>query len=99
MAININLDSTSNVPHASVPRQMGKVNLGVYCETCEEFFALAVTDQPMFSKGVKIVAAGPVLLKCTECGHEQRRNVSDIVELTLRQTNRRKAPRPPHTHV
>jgi hypothetical protein len=88
MAIpNIHIDASSDKPYASVPRQIGKHNAGVYCNQCREFFALAVVDRPL---PVKFVSNGKPVLQCTECGDQQRRDPSEIVWVVLSPANQRK---------
>jgi Zn ribbon nucleic-acid-binding protein len=84
----INLDATSDKPHASMPREIGKYNAGLYCNKCREFFALAIVKDP--PKAVKFASDGKPMFECSECGHRQRRRPSEIHWVLLSKATLRK---------
>lgn len=89
----IHVDATSDRPHKSVERQFGKYNLGLYCNACDEFFAMAVYDRPMVPS-VEVISNGEPMFECPHCHHKERRQVSEVAEIVLGDVNKRRPPRP-----
>jgi hypothetical protein len=95
----IHLASNPDQPYGTVKRQWGKLNAGLYCSHCSEFFALAVVDprqRPI--PEVEYVAEGPLLFECPLCHQQQTREASEIAQLQLTAGNRRKPRLGPGIH-
>ena len=90
----IHLSSEGDSPHASVKRQIGKLNAGLYCTNCSEFFAVVVVglEDKKKIENIEFRANGPVLFGCPFCHHGQRREVSEIGLVILTEGNKRKPP-------
>ena len=90
----IHLSSEGDSPHASVKRQIGKLNAGLYCTNCSEFFAVAVIglEDKKKIENIEFKANGPVLFGCPFCHQGQRREVSEIGLVILTEGNKRKPP-------
>jgi hypothetical protein len=80
------------VPHATVKRQIGKLNIGFYCEKCSEFFALMVVERRHEHVPVEFVADAPQPFECPFCHHHQMREVSEFLRVHLTEGNKRKPP-------
>lgn len=94
----INLAANPDHPYATVKRQLGKLNSGLYCENCAQFFALAVVPARPGMPNVEYVADGPLLFECPFCDHRQMRTASEIANIILTEGNRRRPPIPPGLH-
>jgi len=97
----LHISAAGDKPFAGAKRQIGKLNAGLYCTKCGEFFALAVVKP-----GREAVMAAieftcddddDPLFECPFCHHQQRRPVTEIVRLQLTEATKRK--RPPQTRV
>ena len=86
----IHLATNPGEPYRAVKRKMGKLNAGLYCEQCPEFFALAVVPKAAEHVPVEIVADGLILFECPFCKARQARDVSEIVQIRLTALNKRK---------
>ena len=64
--------------YETVKREIGKFNIGLYCTSCSEFFALAVVDDARKGELIPIKSVGTPLFECPFCHHQQRRQVSEI---------------------
>ena len=73
--------------YETVKREIGKFNIGLYCTSCSEFFALAVVDDARKGELIPIKSVGTPLFECPFCHHQQRRQVSEIARLHLTQGN------------
>ena len=93
----IHLSSEGNKTHHAQKRQIGKYNWGLYCANCQEFFALAVTNE-VPAESIEFLADGEPLFECPFCHHRQRRQVSEIAFLFLTDAMKRKPPIPPNVH-
>jgi hypothetical protein len=93
----VRLSSSEGWPHATSGPQLGKTNVGLYCEACGEFITLMVLSTPPGQSGIAVVAEEPQPFECHSCGHLQRRDVSDLIEVKINAANRRKplSPRAP----
>jgi hypothetical protein len=92
--VRLHISAEGNKPNATVKRQLGKLNIGLYCTKCGEFFALAVSepkDDPKMEQ-VEIISDGQPLYECPFCHHQQRRQVSEIAKLRLTENNKQKPP-------
>ena len=93
MSTKINISADGTKPHATQKRRLGKRNIGLYCEACSEFFAVAVLpDGP--TPPFEIVSDGIPLFECPMCRHQQRRQTSEIEQIVLTESNKRR-PKPP----
>lgn len=95
MAIKIHLASEQDEPHATVKRKLGALNVGLYCTHCAEFFALAVIDDGV---PIEVVSEGPIPFRCPMCGHLQRRDATEIAQIVLTESNKRRPPPPKGAH-
>ena len=74
-------------PMPEVRRQLGAINVGIYCH-CGEFVALAVIrDQREIE--FEFVSDRPVPIHCSFCGNVEHRRADEIVQLVLTDTNLR----------
>ena len=82
MARIVHISANGDEPVKTVKRQEGKYNFGLYCSKCTQFFALAVLDDlPM--RGAEFTSDGDPFFVCPYCHHQQRRQVSEIVQVTI----------------
>jgi hypothetical protein len=98
--IYIELQGDNKKPHATVKRQIGRFNFGLYCTKCAEFFAVAVVTPKDEAKmqNIEFKSAGAPLFQCPFCHHQQRRAVSEIALLRLHERNKKRPPPPPDAH-
>jgi len=89
MAVHINIAANQDKPCSTVKRRHGKTNIGLYCDHCSEFFALAVIDRPP-PEPIEHVSNGLVLFECPMCDQRQKRDASEIVQIVLTDKNKRK---------
>jgi hypothetical protein len=87
---NVRLSSSEGWPHATSGPQLGKTNLGLYCDACGEFITLMVLATPPGQSEITVVAEEPQPFECHSCGHPQRRDVSDLIEVKINAANRYK---------
>ena len=93
----IHISAEGDTPYQPEKRQLGKYNVGFYCTNCQEFFALAVRDEPP-GEPIEFISDGEPLFECPFCHHRQRRQVSEIASLVLTEATKRKPPIPPGVH-
>lgn len=90
----IHIAAADETPNPSVKRQLGKINYGLYCKHCDEFFALAVLEQPL-PEPVEFISDGEPLFECPMCRQQQRRQVSEIATIVLTEEMIRRPSPPP----
>jgi ribosomal protein L44E len=80
--------------HALVKRQIGKTNIGFYCDKCGEFIAMAVSKPKDDHKinEVQFACDGPLQISCPFCQHPQKHVVSEFRTLRLTEGNKRRPP-------
>lgn len=83
----------------TVDRKPGKLNLGLYCRECAEFFALATFEPRDAWKLETLVhpAGAEETFECPRCHHTQQRPSSDLITLLLGDHNARKPGTAPRT--
>ncbi len=91
--IKLHIASTDK-PYETVKRRLGITNVGLYCDNCGEFFAIAIFPPDRPEPGIEFISDGLVLFDCPFCNQQQSRQVSDILQIVLTESNRRK-PKPP----
>lgn len=82
--------SKKDTPHETVKRKLGALNVGLYCEHCGEFFALAVLHPQQESQDIGYGSDGPVLFRCPMCEQNQFREASQIQTVRLSESNKRR---------
>jgi hypothetical protein len=75
-------------PMPEVRRQVGRMNVGIYCHHCGEFIALAVLSEAQEIE-YEFAAERPVPIHCPSCGHVEHRRADEITQLVLTETNLR----------
>lgn len=78
-------------PQATVKRRLGKTNIGLYCDSCGEFFALAVSETGA-DPSVELTADELLEFECPLCHHQQHRQVTEIGQIHLTEATKRKPP-------
>jgi hypothetical protein len=76
-------------PVASVRRQQGAVNVGIYCR-CGEFVAFSTAKPGQAAVDVEFTAAQPILIVCPYCRAIEHRHVEEIHQLLLTKRNKRR---------
>ena len=76
-------------PVASVRRQQGAMNVGIYCR-CGEFISFSAAAPGQAPVEVEFIAAQPVLVFCPYCRSEEHRHVEEIHQLLLTKKNKRR---------
>ena len=96
----LHIATAGDKPNEGVKRQIGKLNFGLYCVKCSEFFALLVVVPKDESKmeHIEIISDGDPLFECPFCHQQQRRQVSEIARIRLTENNKRKSPAPKSGH-
>jgi hypothetical protein len=79
---------------ATVRRQFGRINIGLYCQDCFEFFSIVVlpvsaTEAMGRTHTAVRVSDGPLCCRCPLCGYDQEREVAEITSLRLSDENHR----------
>jgi hypothetical protein len=87
--------TSTDKPYPTVKRRLGIMNAGLYCDKCPEFFAIAIFPPEHSKPDLEFISDGPLLFVCPFCQQTQSRQASDIVQLTLRESTRRKPQTPP----
>ena len=95
--MRIHIASNAGV-YPTVPRRLGKVNLGLWCDICHEFFAVAVVENPAATGPIEITSDGPVRFQCPFCAAPQSREPSEMIELKLTESLKHRPPRPSGSH-
>jgi hypothetical protein len=86
---------STNKPYPSVKRRLGIMNAGLYCNKCGEFIAIAIFPPENPKLEIEFISDGPLLFDCPFCHQPQSRQASEIVQLLLKESNRRKPQTPP----
>ncbi len=96
----INISSEGTKPYQNQKRQLGKINFGLYCINCNEFFAQMVVEPKDEEKAIllEFKSDGEPLFECPFCHTQQRRQVSEIAQIRLTERSKRKPPAPTHYH-
>ena len=75
-------------PMPTVPRQVGDINVGLYCR-CGEFVAFAINKcEPVIE--YEFIADEPVPVLCPFCGNMDHRRAEEITQLVLTEANIRR---------
>jgi hypothetical protein len=82
--------ASTDKPYETVKRRLGITNAGLYCDKCGEFFAIAIFPPERPKVEIEFVSDGPVLFDCPLCHGRQSRQAAEIVQLVLKESNRRK---------
>lgn len=82
--------------HAIQKRQLGRINVGFYCEGCGEFIAFSVVPPHREDKvaHVQYACDGPISFACPFCILAQDRLVSQLETVRLTEGNKRRPPSP-----
>jgi len=80
--------TTDDTPLATVPRAVGKTNIGLYCNQCGEFISFAV--EPYGAPPIEFVADKPLLIRCPFCSHTEDRHVAEIRRMPLTEANKQR---------
>jgi hypothetical protein len=77
-------------------RKLGRLNLGLYCTHCTEFFAVFVAPQGAEAEAASVVIdlEPGVRFVCPMCQTEQERQSSEVAYLLLTPDNKRRPPPP-----
>jgi hypothetical protein len=84
------MSSPDGHPHPGIKPQLGKTNVGLYCEACDVFITLSISATPPGKSGINFTAREPQPFECPTCHHLQRREVSEIQEIRLTAATRRR---------
>jgi hypothetical protein len=90
--VKFHLLSDPSHPVATVKRQLGRINVGLYCNGCAEFFSIALLPASIaeaLARTIEYVSKGPVYCRCPLCGRDQDRQVSEITTVVLGADNQR----------
>jgi hypothetical protein len=81
-------------------RKMDRLNLGFYCNKCDEFFAIAVASKGGDAKiRQTIIDLEPgALFRCPTCDEIQERQSSEVARLRLTPGKTRRPPPPKDAH-
>jgi hypothetical protein len=93
MKSTINIAS-GDTPNALVKRQLGKTNIGLYCNSCAEFFAAIVLEDGQDPNQLEFKSDGPIAFQCPFCQTLQKRDVSEMGAVRITEGNKRR-PLPP----
>jgi hypothetical protein len=93
----LNISAEGTTPYQTVKRQLGRLNQGLYCTNCNEFFAFAVIaeSKEKIVDYLELKSDGKPLFECPFCHHQERREVSEIGYVQLSEGNKQKPPPPP----
>lgn len=98
--IVLNISAQGETPYATVKRRLGRINAGLYCTKCTEFFALFVVPdgQEGMKDWVSFQSDGLPLFECPLCGHKQRRAPTEIGYIQLTEKTKRRPAPPSEAH-
>lgn len=93
MATTIQI-AAGDYTHGIVKRQLGRINIGFYCDKCSEFIALAVSkpENEHATKEIQFACDGALQFSCPFCQHHQKHVVSEFQTLRLTEGKKRKSP-------
>jgi hypothetical protein len=86
--------ASTDKPYPTVKRRLGIMNAGLYCDKCEEFFAIAIFPPEHPKQEIEFISDGPLLFDCPFCHQQESRQASEIVQFSLKESNRRKPQTP-----
>lgn len=95
--VRVHISAEGEQPAATVKRQLGRQNYGLYCNGCDEFFALAVSD-PLKATDLEIVSDGEPMFECPFCHLRERRQPSEIAQVMLTERLKRRPAKVPGLH-
>ncbi len=82
MAFKLNIASHPDMPCPTVKRKVGVRNACLYCNACEQFFAVAFDEgRPM--PDIEFISKDPLLFDCPLCHVRQTRWASEIFQTHL----------------
>lgn len=81
-------------------RKLGRLNIGFYCNKCDEFFAVAVAPEGGEATASEtIVELDPgTEFECPMCHDVQERQSSEIARIVLTPNNKCRPPPPRNAH-
>ncbi len=88
--INIAANPENDTPNEGVKRKLGAVNAGLYCNECNEFFAVAICKPDQNATNLSFKSNGDPMFECSMCGHKERRQPSEIAVLILTEELKRR---------
>jgi hypothetical protein len=75
-------------PIATVRRNMGAMNVGIYCR-CGSFVAFSAARPGHAAVDVEFAATQPILVACPYCKRVEHRRVEELYQLLLTKRNKR----------
>lgn len=84
----IHLGTSPGSPLPNLKRKLGVTNVGLYCNSCGEFFAFGVDVPDTYD--IQFTADAPLLVRCPFCEAEEPRSVDAIERLVLTEGRKRR---------
>ncbi len=77
-------------PLVTQSRSVGKINSGMYCNTCDEFICFAAEDAKPAAqqRAIEFSADGPLLVECPYCRAREDRHVCEIRRMPITELNK-----------